>query len=375
VEPFVKVVLLCSSVALAVVVAACPAPKVDGEGEGEGGAAGEGEGEGAACGTDVLLGSLKVGANYVLAGGQGLPPDILAIGLSDQGTGTVELIGLKNDLHVEDLGTYPGTVPAIPPVLFDALAPADSNLDRTSAVFPSFLVVDGAKIATGYTRLSDQGGSLGSFDSSTPTTAPTYLDAPSNFAAAARGGTLFVEAAGLGTVDSGLGVYTNASGTAALFSALGASALGSGNLVVTKSGSLVVGRFIDPDGVLADGKNELFAIASSKVDAISAGTDTFDFETATPFFSGTLNGAAWGTSAFHDGMAQIAVDASFTGIAVSHTALADSGTSVTASTPDDVVTGGSAACTTISFLATSGEDLLVGVQDAAGHRVIQIHAK
>ena len=352
----------------------CPPPN-GGEGEGEGGVGegeGEGEGEGAACGNDPLLGGLTLASGFITVAAEGLPDDVIGLGISDLADGSPnKLVGLTNDLHAVDLGTFPGTTPALPAALFDLVAPADAQLDRTSAVFPSFLVVDRALVAGGYTRAIDFGGSLAGF-SIAAGGSPQYIDAPLNFAAATRGDVILVNGGGLGAAQSGKAVYASsaASGESTV-ATLGASAgIFNGPVVATPSGVVVVGRF-------NGGNNELFALSSARVDAVLAGGAPIDLDGETAFFTGSLNGFASGVSSFGEGVALINPDASFAGASVSFIALTDAGNAVTAAAPIDVVTGGSFACTNVTFLATiagnaGGQDLLVGEHDANGNRVVQL---
>ncbi len=350
-----------AAVAAAATLAGCPPDAFD-TGEGEG----EGEGD-AGCGDDPILGSLGVADGFILVGGQGLPDNIVSVGLKDLGDGSpVELIGLTDDLHVVDLGVYPGSTPALPPEVFDALAPDDQGLARTGDVFPSFLVVDRALIGAGYTRATDFGGFVGAFNALTGAT--SYIEAPANFAAVTRDDTLFIEAAGLGPAAGGLGVYTAAAGAASFFGGLGDGAVASGNLAVTSDGVLVVGRFAGAD-------NELFALPSATVDAVLAGGAAPDLDAAAPLYTGALNGFSAGVVGVGAGVALVDVDlTTFAGVGVSFIGLAD-GATVTAAAPVPVLTGGSAACTSVLSLAQTGGDLIVGVHDAAGARLVQVRKR
>src|SRR5262249_30251975 len=121
------VVAACAC-AIGAVVAGCP-PDAHGQGEGEG--AGEAEGE-RPCVTDPILGSLHVEDGFILVQSQGIPGTTIGVGFAkDDVAGTTEMIALTNDLHVVDLGAYPGQTTALPPVVFDALATDDAGLNRT----------------------------------------------------------------------------------------------------------------------------------------------------------------------------------------------------------------------------------------------------
>jgi hypothetical protein len=368
---------VCAALALLVCAVGCPGPS-GGEGEGEGGAGeGEGaagEGEGAGCASDPVLGSLVVGDNWIVAGDQGISSDINTVGISVQG-GTSEIFGLTFDLHVVDVGVFPGGTTLIPPVVFDAVSAADQGLARGTDDFGSFLVVDGPFLAAGYARASDHGGSVAGVDNASAA-APTLVDAPSNFAGARRGDVLLLESAGAGDDTDGLGVFAFAgepstwtAATPTTFATLGASAVGSGNIAATAGGIVVFGRF--------SSSNDLYAVSSASADAILAGGAAIDAEGETPFLSTGLNGSGQAMVDFGEGVVFATADSTFTQFAVQHVDLTDNGADVSASAVDDVVTGGSPACTSINFVAHSNiaEELLIGVSDAAGSRLVQVRHK
>lgn len=349
---------LVSPACCALLLAGClPAASSEGEGEGEAPAEGEGEGEGPAC-DDASLGGFELAEGYEVIESAALPTNITLAASTQPANGPAHLLGMGADLQVYDLGEYPALA-ASPAALFGALASADGDLAPGTEAFPSFLVAGAGRAASGYTRLSDFGGAVGTWAMGGATA--EYLDAPANFAAAMRGDVLIVNGAGLGAQQGGLALYALGTGEPLKLAALGGDAVASGYVAATRSGALVVGQFTS--------ENELYALGPAAVDAVLGGGPALELGSAPAFLRGGFGAVA----GFGDGVAVVTIDeATWVSTGVVEVALAVAAGEVTPGAPAPVLQLREGCTTTLPFLSAIGDDVLVGIADASGTRAVRI---
>ena len=328
-----------------------PPPGAEGEGEGEG------EGEVPSC-DDPVLGGFELQPGYVVIESAPVPADITSAAISSASGGPARLFAMGADLIVYDLGAWPALTDARAP-LFDVLTTADEALAPGSEAFASFLVVDGAAAATGYTRLSDYGGAVGKHAVSESYDA--WLDAPANFSATILGDLLLVNGAGLDDAHDGLGVYGWSEDARFLVATLGASATGSGYLAATADGVVVAGRYTT--------KNELFAVGPAELAARLAGGDVIDLDAGTPILTGSFGALA----GFGAAVAALTYDpVSFATTGLVDVALPVSNGTVTAGSAVAVLQLREGCTTAIPFVSPHDGDVLVGVTSGGGTRAVRI---
>jgi hypothetical protein len=280
------------------------------------------------------------------------------VGFSDPAgdvPGTGELIALRQDFVLESLGVWPLTDQAEPQELATILGPGDEALVPGADAFASFLVVDRNLVGAAYSRLSDQGGFA--FAYSLETDGGDFIPAPAAFSAAVDGENLWVNGGGLGDVTNGLGVYIAGGGDIRQIAALGEGAF-SGFTASTTNGIMVLGRFTT--------QNELFAFPRND---LLTQTSLVDLAAETPFLASAEIG---GVTGFGAGVAVTRIDESFTGVALDFIGLSEGANGVQANPALPVLEPVDAACTSIAFSAPFANDIIVGLRDERGLRVVHL---
>ncbi|MDC0713942.1 hypothetical protein POL68_36085 [Stigmatella sp. ncwal1] len=319
---------------------------------------------------DPKLGTLQLQTGFAATESAGLPAGIIAV--TAVGPGPLYTVyGLSGaDQNVYSLGTWP-SIQANSQSLFSVIEPSD----RGGTFFlGGYLVNDGSRLLSGYTK---SGANFPGYVSLYPTAAPSslqYLSAPGNYTAAALPNAFLINGLGLGNATPEVGIYalqpqTDPPTTSLLATFDPAWEASSGYTAVTENGVAVLGYF---DGTVFT--NRLRAAAPSLYQPALTNGVPFNLADATELTPGSsiLNVAAFG-----DGVALLLGDDSgwppvYTD--VSRIALPLSGT------PQTVTPGATTpvlkfvdSCTQLQSLTHLGGDLLVGVSDKNGERLVRIH--
>ncbi|MGC4119769.1 MAG: hypothetical protein QM765_35385 [Myxococcales bacterium] len=312
---------------------------------------------------DPKLGTLVLGSGYSVQESASIDPAV-------QGVASVSSVvyGLSSaDGKIYALGTWP-TLSSSPTFAYDVVAPADQG---ATVYVNAYLGTDGTRVVGGYTKAgAGFPGNLAVYDP-TNAAASTYVSAPGNFSVAGVSGGLLVNSLGLATLSGG-GVYslslspsTKAAKVAGFDPAWAAS---SGVTATTTNGVAVLGYFNANDF-----QNYLRAVSPTALaDAISGGT-TIDLAAAPVVYSGGDLFAASGFGedlVLHRGSYDSVTYAPLTR-SVSRLPLTVAGSTVSVGTSDDVLTAND-TCTSVLFLAPLASDLLVGVKDRNGARLVRI---
>jgi hypothetical protein len=322
---------------------------------------------------DAKLGTLQLQAGFTAAEAVELSPEVLAV-VSTPGP-TYSLFGLRATTTARDfvaLGTWPdvrlGTT-----AIDTVLAPADRS--DAANTFPSyFLAYDGARLLAGYTRLGT--GAPGNVTVVDPAgrDTPGYFNAPSNYTAAGAGDAFFINGGGLDTLSEGLGVYalvTSAKPYVAVkvvdFPAQGVGA--SGFSAYTDNGIAVfgyaqAGTFVNVahavgNAKLAQAVADRTPVALANEPAVDVGSD---FNAATAFGNGVaVTRGGYGATGFD--VTDVSRFSLVPGLGGNQP--------VSVGAREPVLTAAN-ACTTVDLLSSLGSDLLVGVTDANGRRLVRI---
>ncbi|MBZ4335468.1 MULTISPECIES: hypothetical protein [unclassified Corallococcus] len=321
---------------------------------------------------EQVLGTLQLQSGFSVAESAELSPEVVAV-VSTPGP-THSLFGLRTTATGRDffaLGTWPDVTLGTA-ALDTVLAPAD----RASAAdtYPSyFLAYDGTRLLAGYTK-SGAGfpGSVAVVDPS-GRDAALYLNAPGNYTAAGTTDAFFVNGGGLDTVTDGLGVYalvTSAKPYVAVKVAdFPAQVGGSGFTAVADNGIAVFG-YSEPDTYV----NVAYAVSSTKLgEALASRTPVVltnepkvdvgsDFNAAASFGNGVaLARGAYGATGF--GVTDVSRFSLTPGLG--------GGQPISVGTRVAVLNAAD-ACTSVDLLSSLGADLLVGVKDVNGRRLVRI---
>lgn len=343
-----------------------------------GGAVGGGAGGGDAgvdCATqphDALLGTLELQAGFALDGVAALPSGIEMVASIDGGPQA--MFGLQvgsTETAVVGLGTYP-TAFAVGQPTKNIVDPAsDAGVTFSSL----FLVGNGERLLTGYTQAGAVAmappGKLLDFEPVSG--ASVWSSAPGNYGAAWVSGKFIVNAGGLGT-STGMGLYAYAPGapptTAALASFDVADQPANGQVAVTANQIVVTTYFNQTDY-----RNYLRASAPSSYANHLANGTTFVWKSgSTEIYAGddVLGFAPFGNS-----------------VALFRATFGASGaqlveiTQLPLSVGSQTVTVGAAkailkpkdSCTEVRFVSNLSDELLVGLKDKNGARLIRVKAQ
>ncbi|WP_254627576.1 hypothetical protein [Myxococcus sp. CA040A] len=325
---------------------------------------------------DAKLGTLQLQAGFVATETAPLPDGISALGSSPGPTYSFYAVqGGGKDAALYSMGTWPD-LQLSPTKLYDVVTPED-RAGSVAVYAGGYLINDGQRVFTGYTTgASGSPGSLSLYDIATPASS-SFLTAPKNYSAAAfsNGDTsaVLINGGGLGTLPTGLGIYgvvtsANPLGTVRVANFPAEGVVASGFTAVADNGVAALG-FFNGDFV-----NVIYGVAPSVVaQAITSGTPLelgsqspievgSDFDSASSFGAGVVVNRGGYDENF-----------SFVSTDVSRFALSTS-------TGSDTVTVGARAavldyvdqCTTVTMLEPLGSDVLVGVADKNGQRLVRL---
>jgi hypothetical protein len=336
---------------------------------------------------DPKLGTLQLQTGFAAAESAAIPEGIGAVTAIQSGS-EYKLYGLRNtdDTSVADdslhaLGTWPDiTLGAA------ALYAVVPQADRGNSTYPSgFLINDGTRLLTGYTRgAAGSPGNVLVYDTATPADS-VYISAPGNFSAAAVPGAFFINGLGIdGVSENGLALYALnlaskpfQGSKLATFPTTNAFAASS-HSAVTSDKVAVVGYGV-PDSSSSDPWapyiNHLHAVAPGLyTPAISGRTTLAITSTNAPeVYSGndlqSVAGFGQGV-ALHRGTFTATRD-------VSRIELTLGGINPDAVTAGDLtpVLTTSNTCTQVVSMTSMGPDLLIGVKDKNGRRLVRLQQK
>ncbi|MCP3100574.1 hypothetical protein LZ198_17020 [Myxococcus sp. K15C18031901] len=326
---------------------------------------------------DAKLGTLQLQSGFQAQESVTLPADVSALGVSPGPTYSLYAVkGFGKDAALYSLGIWPDLQPSTTK-LHDVVTAADRAQGTPDAFVGSGLVNDGKRLVASYTTAAAGApGHLAVYDIETPA-ASTYVAAPMNYTAAsfASGDTsaVLVNGGGLGTLSGELGVFglvTSANPfTPVKVASFPAAAASSGFTSVADNGIAVLGYSRSPDYV-----NVVHAVAPSLVTQALTGGAPVALGDQTQLDVGSNFNQA---SAFGAGVAvqRGAYDASFTFVAtdVSRYALSTGigGDAVTVGERTAVVTFAD-QCTSVVRMDALGSDLLLGVSDKNGQRLVRV---
>lgn len=322
---------------------------------------------------EAKLGTLQLQAGFTVLEAASLSPNVVAV-VATPGP-TYSLFALRTTATGRDffaLGTWP-EVRLGQAALETALAPAD-RADAANTFASYFLAYDGTRLLAGYTKpVAGFPGSVAVVDPSSRDAA-LYLSAPGNYTAAGMSDAFFINGGGLDTVSSGLGVYalvTSAKPYAAVKVAdFPAQAGGSGFTAISANNIAVFGYSAADTYV-----NVAHAVSYAKLgEALASRTPVVlaneprldvgsDFNAATGFGNGVavVRGGYGATAGF-----------SVTDVSrFSLTPGLGGGQPLSVGTREAVLTVAD-TCTSVDLLSTLGSDLLVGVTDIHGRRLVRI---
>ncbi|MBU8895598.1 hypothetical protein DRW03_13730 [Corallococcus sp. H22C18031201] len=322
---------------------------------------------------DAKLGALQLQTGFTVAESVALPEGVTAVAATPGPTYSLYgLRGFDKNASLYALGTWP-TLQLGASGLFNVVS-AEDRLASDPVFIGGYVVTDGARVLGGYTKSGkDFPGSVALFDVAHPTDS-AYFAAPANYTAAATPDVFLINGGGLAAVSGGLGVYAletsqkppRAVKVVEFPSAVG----GSGFTAVADNGIAMLG-FSDKDTYA----NVAYAVSPTKLaEARTSGKPVTltaepkidvgsDFASAASFGSGVavLRGG-WGAHGYE-------------GTDVSRIPLLPG---LTGNAPVSV--GARSAvlvfpnqCTSVSLLSSIGSDLLVGLQDKHGSRLVRIH--
>jgi hypothetical protein len=321
---------------------------------------------------DPKLGTLQLQTGFAAAETSPLPEGIDAVTAVPSGS-EFKLYGLRSsDLYA--LGTWPNV--ALGAASLQSIY-AEADRDGGTRYLSGYLTNDGTRLLAGYTKqgtdFSNIPGTVLVYDTATPANSK-YLAANGNFTAAGFDGGFFINGQGIeGSNESGNAVYALRTSTTPFQGSKLASfppaGLYSGFTAVASNGVAVLGF---SDNTFA---NHIRAVApATYTPALSSGTPFTLTDTNAPevYAGADLQSVA----GFGEGVALRR--GSFTATSdISRFELTLGGitpTSVTVGERKAVLTVGN-ACTDVVLMAPMGPDLLVGVKDKNGRRLVRLQVQ
>jgi len=325
------------------------------------------------------LGTLQLQPGFTIAEAVALPQGLTALTAVPR-HGGFDLYGVRGtDKSLHALGTWPHLTLGDTPLQY-VVAPED----RTRTVFLSgFLVNDGRRLLTGYIRSGASGDGRVLVHDLDDSTRSHYVPAPGNTSAAAGASAFLVNGMGLealGAPGDEAAIYALSTGSSpfqavklALFEEAWAPA--SGRSAMTANGIALFGYLS-----AWDEQEHLHAVPPSVHEAALAHGTPFRLADWPEVHAGSSEGLS--VAGFGDG------------VAVHRTRMSES--SGTVETLDVIripLTLGSGtepplrvgppvpvlvspdACTQVGFLVPMGQDLLVGVSDSAGGRLVRVQGE
>ncbi|MDC0712213.1 hypothetical protein POL68_27345 [Stigmatella sp. ncwal1] len=327
---------------------------------------------------DPKLGTLRLHTDFIALETARLPQDLshLTAVPTQTGFSLYGIRGTSKTLH--RLGTWPHLALSEPPLL-NVIAPEDR---RFNPILSPFLVNDGRRLMTGYIHANTRGnGSVLIHDLEAPST-PLYVPAPGNVSAAAMTGSAASGVSGflvsgmglaqLGSVNSDSAVY----GLKTLRQPVRATPLAtfapewaavSSVSVFTSNGIAVLGYFSGMDT-----QEHLRAVPSTaQATALATGTplslsdwpEIYSGHTEAFFASAFGNGLA-----IHRGTRAGTQEVRWIPLTHSSTELS----AVQAGPPLSLLSSRD-TCTRVTRLVPLGSDLLAGIADKAGERLVRLH--
>lgn len=337
-------------------------------GGGGGGATGGGGGSANPCDSathDIRLGTFTLGAGATIVNTATLPAGITQVAA----VGTT-LFGLTSDDNVKPLGSFPTLTAGA------SLASIRAPADATGSIYAgAYLAASGTQLLAGYTKAGmTVPGNVALLE--TTDAGVEYVNAPGNYDAVGTANIGFlINGVSLGTV-TGSGAYVLRSDTraASAFATFDAAWAGSGYVSATSNGIALVGYY----GLMPTAGNYVRAVpASTYAPTVQSGTPFAlapEVLVASPNASeDVMDLAAAGSSAI---VSMGSFDANFTPH-VSHVdriPLTLSGSGVQTITVGTVVPllRTTDTCTDVLFIQSHGDDVLVGLSDKNGRRLVEI---
>jgi len=330
---------------------------------------------------DSKLGTLRLREGFTAAESALFPTGISSI-TPLTGSATPVLYGLHGeDESIFALGTWPNIAASTTP-LYPVVAPADQGV---TTYLSNYLASDGTRLLAGYT-LGNVTGKLAVYDTATPGDS-SYVSSSGNYSAVGVEGTFFINGLGLeGEGGSAAAIYALKTQSAPFQSAklatFPAAAQYSGYNALASNGVAVFGYSA---GTPTDDNpyattNYLHAVSpATYTSALSAGTSVDLNSADTPelfrsldviYASGFGAGVAiqrGGLDEFYNPLTQNIV----------RVALSPAGSEGKAVTVGDIepVLDVVDSCTRVLLTAPLSEDLLVGVQDKNGRRLVRLHQR
>ncbi|MCY1082058.1 hypothetical protein [Archangium lansingense] len=328
---------------------------------------------------DPKLGTLQLQTGYAATESVALPDGIGAV-TAVQGGSEFKLYGLHGaDNSLYNLGTWPTIASSTTPL--QAVIPED---DRGSSTFPGgYLTNDGTRLLTGYT-MAGAGfpGKVLVYDSATPGNT-VYLSAPGNYTAVGVSGGFLINGTGLeGVAEGGAAVYalkTDARPFSGFKLATFPVANPASGYTALASNNVAVLGYSDTDQGYA---NFLRAVAPA--------TYTPAFSGGTTLALSDANAPSIYASSEHPEASLAEIDGFGEGVAIRRSVYDSSfnefthdvsriSLTVGGITPGTVTAGDfspvlttSNRCTSVVLMAPMGADLLVGVKDKNGRRIVRL---
>jgi len=316
---------------------------------------------------DPKLGTLVLGMGFTVQEAPALGVNVLTV---ERNGATLFALGTETatslPVGIFSLGTYPAIVQA---AAFQPVVPANEPTGFAS----NFLTSDGTSLLAGYTKAASAGAVL-VFTPGAPT--PTkYINAPGNYSATSVSGKFLINALGLGTT-AGSGIYalTASTSTGALLATFDSTwQAASGVSAVTSNGIVIAGYY---GTATSDSKNHLLAVAPSTYLGPIAGSTSFSLMGSVEVYAGfdVLNAVG-----FKDGVAVQRGDflpptyqAVTSDIVRYPLMLAGSGVQTVTVGAAQTVVSAPNRCTEVDFIGHLGDDLLLGVKDRTGRRLVRV---
>jgi hypothetical protein len=316
---------------------------------------------------DAKLGTLQLQPGFTAMESVALTPQIVAVTAMPSSNGYT-LYGLRgSDKSLYSLGIWPSISAG-----GQALISVISESDRNETTFLSgYLTHDGTRLLSGYTKSgANFPGSVVVYDTVTPSNS-TYLSAPGNFSAAAVSGTFLINGTGLGNFE-GTAVYAMKVGspnfTLSTLATFPNPTAASGYSAVSSNGVAVLGYSAYP-------KNTLHAVPPSVYTAALSSRTSFALGDWPEVYSGEdlFAAAGFGSGvALHRGSFDPETFAPLTKDVVRRElTLGGNPETVTVGAPTSVLTTRN-TCTQVDLVTSMGADLLVGVADKNGRRLVRL---
>ncbi|WP_207057705.1 hypothetical protein [Corallococcus macrosporus] len=326
---------------------------------------------------DAKLGTLQLQAGFTAEESAELSPEVLAV-VSTPGP-TYSLFGLRVTAATRDLvalGTWPDVKPGAS-AIDTILAPADrANAANT---FPShFLAYDGTRLLTGYTKMEVNYPGVVSVVDPAAREEASYFDAKTSVSAVGTADAFFINGGPVDRVSNTLGVYALVTSArpyvavkAVTFPSQG---VGTSGLSAYSTNSIAVFGYAKTGAQAGDFVNVAHAVGNAKLtQAVADRTPVVLADEPAVDVGSDFNAAA----AFGNGVA-MARGANSAGVFdvtdVSRFSLTPGlagNQPVSVGAREPVLTAAD-ACTSVDLLSSLGSDLLVGVTDSNGRRLVRI---